>query len=425
MKTPPFLLTMPQYNGTLAAARCLGEHGVPVTVAGSDFTAPTRWSRYVTRRITAPDPADAERFLDWLFEFGAREPGHVLYPTCDELVWLIASRADELARHFKLYQPGERTILQLLDKKALHEACAELDIPTLPTAFPQNVDDALEAGRDLGYPLLLKPRTQILLTTRSKGNVADRPDSLRREYASFIDRDRFHPWLAAAVPGVEHPMLQAFRPEAAQGIYSVAGFIGPEDGAVVARGAMKILQRPKRLGVGLCFEEAPVDPAVLESLVRLCRKVGYYGVFEAEFVPEKGRLHLLDFNPRFYGQMGFETGRALPLGYMVWLAASGDPEQLARVVAEAQAWQEGRGYIYCHGFFLKMVIALRRLSGRMQPEEARHWLQWIASRKSAELAVDATDTAADRLPGLASAAHEVYRAFRHPRSFLMTIVLDP
>lgn len=416
---------MPQYNGTLAAARCLGKHGVPVTMAGSDFTAPARWSRYVTRRIIAPDPADAERFVDWLFDFGSREPGHVLYPTCDELVWLIASRAEELARHFKLYQPSERTILRLLDKKALQEACAALDIPTLPTAFPRNVDDALEAGRDLRYPLLLKPRTQILLTTRSKGSVADGPDSLRREYASFLERDRFHPWLAAAVPGVEGPMLQAFRPQAAQGIYSVAGFIGPEDGQVVARGAMKILQRPQRLGVGLCFEEAPVDPAVLQSLVRLCREVGYFGVFEAEFVPENGQLHLLDFNPRFYGQMAFETGRGVPLGYMVWLAATGEPERLAQVIAEAQRWQEGRGYIYCHGFFLKMVIALRRLSGRMKREEAQHWLTWVATRKRAALAVDATDTDVDRLPGLASAAHEVYRAFRHPRSFLLTIVLDP
>lgn len=416
---------MPQYNGTLAAARCLGKHGVSVTMAGSDFTAPARWSRYVTRRIVAPDPADAERFMDWLLDFGSREPGHVLYPTCDELVWLIASRAEELDRHFKLYQPSERTILQLLDKKALQEACAALDIPTLPTAFPRNVDDALEAGRDLGYPLLLKPRTQILLTTRSKGSVADGPDSLRREYVSFLERDRFHPWLAAAVPGVEGPMLQAFRPQAAQGIYSVAGFIGPEDGQVVARGAMKILQRPQRLGVGLCFEEAPVDPAVLQSLVRLCRVVGYFGVFEAEFVPENGQLHLLDFNPRFYGQMAFETGRGLPLGYMVWLAATGDQERLARVIADAQRWQEGLGYIYCHGFFLKMVIALRRLSGRMKREEAEHWLTWVATRKRAALAVDATDTDVDRLPGLASAAHEVYRAFRHPRSFLLTIVLDP
>src|SRR5690606_38582891 len=123
---------------------------------------------------------------------------------------------------------------------------------------------------------------------------------------------------------VEGPMLQAFRPEAAQSIYSIAGFIGPEDGQVVTRGALKILQRPRRLGVGLCFEEAPVDPAVLQSLVRLCREVGYFGVFEAELVPENGRLHLLDFNPRFYGQMAFETGRGIPLGYMVWLAATGD-----------------------------------------------------------------------------------------------------
>src|SRR5437762_14289616 len=102
---PPFLLTMPTYGGTLAAARCLGEVGVPVTMAGDAFLAPARWSRYVTHWETCPSVLDADRFFDWLVEFGRREPGHVLYPTCDDLAWLFADRAAELLKSFVLYEP--------------------------------------------------------------------------------------------------------------------------------------------------------------------------------------------------------------------------------------------------------------------------------------------------------------------------------
>src|SRR5690242_812950 len=59
MGGPPFLLTMPAYGGTLAAARCLGERGVSVTMAGDTLLAPARWSRYVTRWETCPPVLDA------------------------------------------------------------------------------------------------------------------------------------------------------------------------------------------------------------------------------------------------------------------------------------------------------------------------------------------------------------------------------
>ena len=53
------------------------------------------------------------------------------------------------------------------------------------------------------------------------------------------------------------------------------------------------------------------------------------------------------------------------------------------------------------------------------------WLGWLESRRAQGLAVDATHAEDDRWPGWASRGHEVYRALRHPRSFLLTMVLDP
>lgn len=423
MKLPPFLLTMPAYGGTLAAARCLGRRGIPVTMAGDGALVPARWSRYVTRWVDCPPISDVDRFREWLLEFGAREPGHVLYPTSDDLAWLIADRAAELGRFYRLYPPGAEAVLRLLDKRALHQACGQFGIDTVTTAFPASVEEALPAARALGFPVLLKPRTQILSVTRAKGMFVEREAGLVPAYERFLAHNRYAPGLARVLPDAHLPMLQAFRPRANDAIYSISGFVGRRVEDVVARASRKILQRPRRLGVGVCFEEAGLDAKTFDRLVRLCREVGYCGVFEAEYVPDGGRLELIDFNPRFYGQMGFEVARDMPLAYLSWLGALGDEEALARVVQEARQWTEGRGYVYGDRLVLGLTLFAQRLSGRMPAAEARRWRQWEKDHRRRGLMIEATGWPGDRLPGLASAAHEIHFAVRHPRAFMRTVAL--
>src|SRR5882672_9837994 len=98
----PVLLPMASYHGTLAAVRCLGAAGVRVTLAESSPLVPAVWSRFAARRVRSPSPEDPPSFLQWLMDFGAREPGHVLHPTSDDVAWLYARHRDELAKHFIL-----------------------------------------------------------------------------------------------------------------------------------------------------------------------------------------------------------------------------------------------------------------------------------------------------------------------------------
>jgi predicted ATP-grasp superfamily ATP-dependent carboligase len=416
---------MPAYGGTLAAARCLGEHGVSVTMAGDTLLAPARWSRYVTRWERCPPVLDAERFYDWLIAFGEREPGHVLYPTCDDLAWLFADRRDELKRYYRLYEPSVDAVIALLDKKHLCELATKLGIDTLPTAFPANDDETHRYASDIGYPFLLKPRTQIFLPTRCKGFFVGSPAELPGELARFAAENAFYAPLVRRVSGIDYPMLQTFRSDAAENIYSISGFIGQSDHEIVARAAVKVLQRPRRLGVGLCFEEAPVDQDTLAGLVRMSREVGYFGVFEAEFVRVEGRPHLIDFNPRFYGQMGFETARSLPLAYLTWLAALGRTSELGDELQRAKEFQSGKGYVYCNRFFFNVLLSLQQLGGRMSSQEANRWRSWLRSSSERELAFDSVDAPDDRMPAVAAAVRDVYLAARHPRSFLRQMVIGP
>jgi len=415
---------MPTYSGTLAAARCLGSRGIPVTMAGEDLLAPARWSRHVTRWVPSPSVFETDRFFEWLLDFGEREPGHVLYPTCDDLAWLIARHADELAKFYRLYQPGGSSILSLLDKKALYYACTDAGLDTVRTAFPSSREEVLDLSDALAFPLLLKPRTQVMLKGHGKGLIVDRVEDLVPAYDAFGFFNRWAWGHSRVVAGANLPVLQEYLPRACQSIYSLAGFIGPNDHGVAARASRKILQRPRRLGVGLCFEEASVDQAALEGLTRLFHAVKYVGVFEAEFIEDEGRLLLIDVNPRFYGQMGFEIERGLPLACLTWLAAMGDEDGLGRCLAAARTWREGQGYTYCDSFFLNVVLSAQGWSGRMSAAEVSRWRSWHRDHDRRSLMVDSATRPEDRLPGMVAAARELFVAVRYPGAFVRKTILD-
>ena len=46
---------------------------------------------------------------------------------------------------------------------------------------------------------------------------------------------------------------------------------------------------------------------------RLCRELGYFGIFEVEFLWFDGRWAAIDFNPRLFNQIGMDIRRGMPL----------------------------------------------------------------------------------------------------------------
>ena len=416
---PPCLLTMPTYGGTLAAVRALGAAGVRVTVAGSELLAPARWSRHVHRFVRCPPPRKLEAFYEWLLRFGEREPGHFLYPTSDDLAWLFASRAAELGKHFLLFQPPLGTVVEVLDKKRLHAACAEVGLPTLPTWFPSGLEEVKRLAGELILPLVIKPRTQVRLSTGNHGRIVGSPEELVESYRQWLLHDRYLPGPEKDFGDLTAPMLQAFVPVPRDGgVYSISGFIDRSGELVGARAARKVLQRPRRVGVGLCFEAAGVDDEALAGIVRLCRRVGYFGVFEVEFVSDQGRHRLIDFNPRYYGQMHFECARGLPLPLLAYRAARGEPPMPPARGPLENGGKDAYAFRFGHVF----MLMLRLLLGTSEDEESLHWRHWYAAH--GERRVDASFDPQDRLPGLVHATAEVWQALRFARGYYRNFVRD-
>ncbi len=410
---PGVLLLGGDYYGTLAAARCYGRNGIRVTMADESKRARAGFSRYVADRLVHPPLAEPTAVIDWLLRWGEEHPDTVLYPTNDNLAWLFAVERDRLGGAFKMFSPGEETIMTLLDKKRLYEACGAVGLEVAPSG----------GAGELRYPLLLKPRTQVCLTSGIKGLIVRDREHLASQLARFRKLVAFSPALLARHPDIAEPMVQEYLAVGESNILSLSGYVG-DDGQLLARASVKMLQRPRKVGIGLCFEGRAVEPRLTEQLAELCRRTGYRGAFESEFIVEGDRRLLIDFNPRFYSQMAFEVARGLPLPLLVWHAARGDREHVARELARARSWAPSGDEIYCHKTMLDLVLTLQRISRRMSHAEVSRWRGW--HRRAARLgaATDAVRDSEDPLPAVVDTLRWMTDFAKHPRSFVTSYVLN-
>lgn len=411
---PEILLTNPANNGTIAAARALGRAGLPVVMAGHRPFAPALWSRYVERVLRCPDlVAEPERFLEWLLDLGAREPGRVLYPTSDDVAWLYARHRDELARHYRLSSPSFDTVAGLLDKWRLEETCARLGIDTPATWLPRSESDLERIARDVRFPLVIKPRSQAFLSPPRKGRIVRDRSELVAAYREFCSSVHHAQVVVDESPDVVRPVVQAFADEAKSGIYNLSGYVDASGALLVVEASRKVLQWPRQLGIGLCFEAAPVLPELVARVERLCRSVAYHGVFEVEFLESPDRHLLIDFNPRFFGQMAFDISRGLDLPALAYFAALGDRDEVDRLVQRAHArTHAGVERAYCNRVDMETVLAMLHLAGRMSSADCATWHEWLARRRMTDAVLDQDDW----LPGALVATFAVFGRLAHPRS---------
>jgi D-aspartate ligase len=417
---PPILLCDATWLGSLAAVRDLGRRGVPVIVAYDTLVAPARWSRYVSRAVPCPPKADHARFVQWLLEFGSANPGTVLYPTSDDVAWLVSAHREELAHHFRLFSPPLEALGRVLDKGrlALDGAAAGLPIPrTWSPADEAELDRVAAAAT---FPLFVKPRTQIAgRGGLGKGRrVEDRQALLAAWRVGAAVAVNGSP---APPDGQSMPIVQQCTPRTER-IYTVDGFVDETGELYAALACTKLLQRPRAWGPGVIFEHSPLAPELAEGLRRLCVATGFHGVFDAEFVEANGERLFIDFNPRFYNHMAFETDRGLPLSWMAYLAARGERQALREAVAEASsATSPERAYVQL--LPTRAMLGLQGLAGNMTREERRRWLAWISAHRGK--ITDPAYAADDRGPAVAVMAMELLQLVKHPRSYLRQLSERP
>jgi D-aspartate ligase len=253
----------------------------------------------------------------------------------------------------------------------------------------------------LPYPILIKPRTQLYRRSNDKGIVVNSADELNTQCARLFKRELKDTNLLL---GDANIILQRFVGGASQ-VHSVSGFIDRTGELFITRHSAKVFQRSQPVGVGVCFESQAPNPALSDSVRNLCRELGYFGIFEVEFLWFEGRWNVIDFNPRLFSQVGMDVERGSPLPLFAYLDAAGQADDLQSAVKQAQSDPDDVEVVFYDRFTFAALLIAQWLTSRISPWDRAYWRAWKRQKKHV---VDFAYDSADRWPGFVHAISEIY-----------------
>jgi D-aspartate ligase len=391
----------------LAFIRSLGRAGVPVVACSERRTAAGRLSRYVTSRRRSPDVRDCDRFIAWLTEQLASGAIDLVAPTSDWVMFCVAEAMERLGRSAdEVGHPEPEGVRTCLIKDRFATALARCGFPTPPAGVPTSLPRALRLAEELGYPVLLKPRSHVGIGT-TRGVVIHTADELRAAYRPFV-AGLEHRTVRRHVHGLGLPMVQRYYDRGSVDVISISGCLA--GGEVLAlHHSRKITQAPARLGVGTMFE--PVGPQPFtDAAVEVVRRVLGSGLFELEVLVDRstGEYFAIDLNPRGFGQMTLDMGVGHDLPRLWYQSVTGARLAVATPAANVpRLWHDGMAS------YAGLAVGVAR--GPARTEALGRAVDIVRSPK-----VGAAFAWSDPLPGLVFGLGHL----RHPRAFLRQFFVD-
>ena len=294
------LITDGEERSALAACRALRSAGYEVDAVATRAPAAVHWSRSCSRRLRAPDPrTDRAGFIDSLGGFLAEWPYDVLLPGSDAALRAISEERDRLPDPVELGLPSHEVVVRCLSKAPLFEASDATELAAPRTEISSTLDEARQAAREIGFPVLVKPR----MSARPEG-AGFRERSSRR-----VDNESE---LAAATEDFGMPVLVQ---ECLQGpVHSLGGVI-TDQGLVAAAYSCYRRTWPPEAGNVSCSETLPLPAELRANAGALLDRLGWRGIFELELMEGgDGGFAVIDLNPRIYGslELAVRAGASLP-----------------------------------------------------------------------------------------------------------------
>lgn len=389
----------------LACIQSLGRRGIAVDAYGHTPLAAARWSRHVTRYRHCPAIADRAKFLPWLKQELQAGRIHRIAPTSDLMAWYCSELRELFAPAVQRSIPPLSAVAACLDKGQFAQACDALGMPTPRSFTPESLDQALDAAKILGYPLMLKPRTHIGVGTGPRGGIVRDEAALRQWFQPYSIRPGYEDVLAQH-PGFRWPLLQEFMPSARLAVYHVTGFRDPDTGICLSLSSLRTQSFPPDVGISAA-QEVHEKPDLRAQTHKLVDHLLPAGIFELELLEREGRYYAIDLNPRAYGfiSLNIAVGHDLP---WLWYRSTFEPVQaLAAAPVLSGSWRYGLPFYVRHLAWLILgpgrVEALRSLYHAMTSSAASITGGW-----------------SDPLPKLFDVVH----VLRHPLGLLRPIIAE-
>jgi D-aspartate ligase len=313
-------------NG-LAAIRSLGRRGLRVLALDHRPYALGFRSRYAEPRL-APDPLDDEEGFIAALRSVAEETDDVLpvFPTHDEHVNAIARHADSLSARYRFPFPSWEVLERIQSKRHQLETAEAAGLPVPRTFHPSSRDEALAAGDELGFPVLVKPSANVGFRRSHRRQL------FRCENATELDRA-----YEAAAP--HEPMVQELIPGGDEELYTLGSYVSRDGEALGLFTGHKLSQTRGFMGSARVGEARWVDEVAEQGLTFL-RALGFHGISQVETKrdPRDGRFKLMEINPRLWQWHSLAAACGVDLPYIAYRDLVGDPLPAARMHGDGKRW---------------------------------------------------------------------------------------
>lgn len=156
------LITDAKERSAAAACQILRKAGYRVGAASSAGPAPGQWSRFCQARFSVPNPRDGERrFITELLEIVAQQDYAVVIPGADVSLLALSRHREAFEDRIDLGLPPADVVEACVSKVNLTEAASDSGLAPPETLVCETAGDAVTAASELGFPVLLKPRSTV------------------------------------------------------------------------------------------------------------------------------------------------------------------------------------------------------------------------------------------------------------------------
>ena len=313
-------------NG-LAAIRSLGRQGLRVVAVDSRPFALGFRSRYAEPRV-APDPLeDEDGFIESLQAIAGEADGVLpVFPTHDEHLNAIARHAEALRERYRFPFPAWDVLERVQSKRHQLETAEAAGVPVPRTLYPGSAEEAVAAGEEVGFPLIVKPSANVGFRRSHKRQLfrCETPVELERAYE-----------LAAP----HEPMVQELIPGGAEEMYTLGSYLDREGRALGLFSGRKLSQTRGYMGSARAGEAVWVDEVVEQGLT-LLRALGFHGISQVEVMrdPRDGRFKLLEVNPRLWQWHSLAAACGVDLPWIAYRDLVGDPLPPVRMHGDGKRW---------------------------------------------------------------------------------------
>lgn len=285
------LVTDADRGSALAIIRSLARRGWRVTAAAADRWAPGFYSRHAADRLRYPSPdRDPDGAIAAILGGCERRGIDLLIPVTDEVILPLAAWPGGLPGG-TIVALADRAALEVAwDKQATLELADRLGVPTPRTVAVRTVAEAVEAARQLGWPIVLKPR-------RSRRYVPGQPtERFSVAYAADVEQVAR---LAGGLVERTDLLVQEYCPGGGQGIELLLDHGLPLAGFQHRR----LREVPVTGGASAYRESVPLDAELLDLSVRLLAALRWTGLAMVEFRGTADRPRLMEINGRVWGSL--------------------------------------------------------------------------------------------------------------------------